>query len=534
MNQIKSHFILLGTMVLIGCGSSKPQVTVDASTIVPEVVKEEKAPNPEGLRHFMDGQLLMNQGDFAMAIIEFQQALNLDPNVGAIHTAIAECYWNLGKPELSEKHLTMALKADPNDEQALQMVADQLIIQKKYDAAQGPFESLHKLNPEDTRYIIALAELQKVKQNYAEAMNLYLKAYELEPDRFELLETAGRFAIRVGDEKKAKNIFKDLTISNPNESHYLGLYIDLVSRLKLFDEGETLIHELDQKYGPAPERNAQLGLLLYRKGDIKQATDLLESSIEQAPKNPNYYFSLFDIYMDNQKIKKAAELGDKLIANFPEDWRGYYSRSLVFMDQKNPQAVIDLLAPVADPFQKVFSIHYLLGLSHNQLKQYPSAEKYYTHALTLRPESKNIMHSLAILYDEIDQFDKSDKIYLKLIDADSSDSQAFNNYAYSLVERNVELNRALNFAKKAIALEPENASYLDTIGWIYFKLDDLKKAKSYLEASVKIADDNAVVLEHLGDVFMKANQPLDAKEFYKRALELDSDNERLKDKVSLE
>ena len=144
------------------------------------------------------------------------------------------------------------------------------------------------------------------------------------------------------------------------------------------------------------------------------------------------------------------------------------------------------------------------------------------------------MHSLAILYDEIDQFDKSDKIYLKLIDADSSDSQAFNNYAYSLVERNVELNRALNFAKKAIALEPENASYLDTIGWIYFKLDDLKKAKSYLEASVKIADDNAVVLEHLGDVFMKANQPLDAKEFYKRALELDSDNERLKDKVSLE
>ena len=68
--------MLLGAMALIGCGSSKPQAIVDASTIVPEVVQEEKAPNPEGLRHFMDGQLLMNQGDFAMAIIEFQQALN--------------------------------------------------------------------------------------------------------------------------------------------------------------------------------------------------------------------------------------------------------------------------------------------------------------------------------------------------------------------------------------------------------------------------------------------------------------------------
>ena len=85
----------------------------------PKFVQEEKAPNPEGLRHFMDGQLLMNQGNFAMAIIEFQQALGLDPNVGAIHTAIAECYWNLGKTDLSGKHLSMALKADPNDEQAM-------------------------------------------------------------------------------------------------------------------------------------------------------------------------------------------------------------------------------------------------------------------------------------------------------------------------------------------------------------------------------------------------------------------------------
>ena len=534
MNQIKLHSMLLGVFVLIGCGSSKIQAPVVEPIAQPKFVQEEKAPNPEGLRHFMDGQLLMNQGNFAMAIIEFQQALGLDPNVGAIHTAIAECYWNLGKTDLSGKHLSMALKADPNDEQALQMYADQLILQKKYDAAQEPFESLNELNPDDPRYIIALAELQKVKKNFAEAMNLYIKAYELEPERLELLETAGRFAIRVGNEEKAKNIFKKLSLADPKQPSYLALFIDLVSRSKSFEEGESLIHELNQKHGSSPNRNAQLGLLLYRKGDAKNALDLLESSIKEAPGNLDYYFSLFDIYMDNNEMKKAGELGDKLIANFPEDWRGYYSRSLVFMDQKNPQGVIDLLAPVSEPFQKVFSIQYLLGLSHNQLKQYIPAEKYYSNALILRRDSKNVMHSLAILYDEIDQFDKSDEIYLKLIESDSSDAQAFNNFAYSLVERNIELERALNFAKKAIALEPENASYLDTIGWIYFKLNNLNQAKSYIEASIKISDNNAVVLEHLGDVLMKANQRVDAKNIYRRALELDKDNQRLKNKVSPE
>ncbi len=534
MNKIKLHFILFGAIVLTGCGSSKPPATMGENKSSNEVAQEEKAPNPEGLRHFMDGQLLMNQGDFAMAIIEFQQAITLDPNVGAIHTAIAECYWNLGKADLSEKHISLALKADPNDEQALQIYADQLILQKKYDDAQAPFESLHKLNPDDTRYIIALAELQKVKQNFTEAMNLYMNAYELEPDRLELLETAGRFAIRIKDENKAKNIFKSLSELDPNQPRYLGIYMDLVSRLQYFDEGEAFIQKMNQDHGVSPDRNAQLGLLLYRKGDTKKASKFLESSIEESPGNPNYYFSLFDIYMDNSEIEKAADLGDRLIANFPEDWRGYYSRSLVLMEQKDHVGVIDLLSPVSEPFQKVFSIQYLLGLSHDQLNQYTRAENYFKNALSLRPESKNVMHSLAILYDEIDEFEKSDEIYVKLIESDSSDAQAFNNYAYSLVERNVELDRALDFAKKAIALEPENASYLDTIGWIYFKLNNLEQAQSYIEASVKIADDNAVVLEHLGDVLMKANQPMDAKELYKRALELDRDNERLKEKASSE
>ena len=141
---------------------------------------------------------------------------------------------------------------------------------------------------------------------------------------------------------------------------------------------------------------------------------------------------------------------------------------------------------------------------------------------------------MAILYDEVDQFDKSDKIYLKLIKTDSSDAQAFNNYAYSLVERDTELNKALTLAKKAIELEPDNASYLDTIGWIYFKLNNMEKAQSFIEASVKIIDNNAIVLEHLGDILMKNNKYADAKDLYKRALALDKDNLRLKEKVSLE
>ena len=101
----KTRIIFL-LIVLIGCQSSNPSKKLDAEKSVILGKNIENVPNSEGLRYYMDGQMLMNQGDFAMAIIEFQQALVLDPKVSAIHTAIAECYWNIGKPELAKKHLS--------------------------------------------------------------------------------------------------------------------------------------------------------------------------------------------------------------------------------------------------------------------------------------------------------------------------------------------------------------------------------------------------------------------------------------------
>ena len=105
MIKIKKYNIILLLIFVIGCQSSSSRKSINVENSISDTQENDNQPNAEGLRYFMNGQLLMNQGDFAMAIIEFQQALNLDPNVGEIHLAIAECYWNIGKLELSKNHL---------------------------------------------------------------------------------------------------------------------------------------------------------------------------------------------------------------------------------------------------------------------------------------------------------------------------------------------------------------------------------------------------------------------------------------------
>ena len=526
-----SKILLISIFIICsGCISTKTNKILDNNSIG-EKNNNENSPDPEALKFFMEGQMLMNQGDFSMAVIELQQALELDPEISAIKTAIAECYWRLGKKPLSRRYLNDALKIDPMDDQALEMLVDQMIINKEYENAINPLIKLSKKFPDKTKYIITLGEIEKIRGNFIESIDYYLKAFEYEPGNLELLETAGRYSLESNNAKKAILIFKKLSKEAPERFNYLSIYTDLISREKKFQEGILHIELLNEENGSSAFRNAELGQLYYRIGEKDKARELLEESVSSLQNSKNYYFSLFDIYMDSNDLSLAADIADKLIANFPDDWRGYYSRAIVYMNQEDFDSIVSFIAPISERFNEIFSIQYILGLGYNKLNEKNNAELYYQKALKVRPDSKNALHSLAILYDEIKDWNKSDSIYVKLIEIDDKDAQAFNNYAYSLVERNLSLPKALEMAKKAIDIEPDNASYLDTIGWIYFKMDKLGKAKKFIELSIGINSENAIVLEHLGDILMRIDQAENALELYKKALLLDKDNIRLKQKV---
>ena len=522
--------LLCITLIFYGCQSSKPPILEEAvkKNSPKDLIKD---PDPEALKLFMNGQMLMNQGDFAMAIIEFQEALELDPEVGTIYTSIAECYWNIGKPELSLKNLNVALSKNPEDEEALKMMADQLIATKKYDEAIKPFKKLRELDGQNTSYIIALAELNKLKKNYLNTVNLYLEAYAIEPSRIELLESAGRYALQLENKDKAKSIFKDLSEQDPFQSSYLNIYSELAIQTKNFEEAISHIQKLINDNGDSSLLKSKLGILYHSSGNSKKGEEVLKVLFDKNELNGQHSLALFEIYFDNKDNINAAKVSDRMIASLPEDWRGYYSRSLVFMDESDYESAVSILAPVSETFSNIFSVQYILGLCYSRIKMNDEAIDFYNRALTIRPNSINVLHSIAILYDDIGEWVKSDKIYDQLIDNDPKDAQAFNNYAYSLVERNKDLKRALIYAKKAVELEPKNPSYLDTIGWAYFKMDDLKRAKKYIRQSIEIQDDNSVVLEHFGDILMKSNDSVNALLYYKKAFEFDNENQELKKKA---
>lgn len=111
---------------------------------------------------------------------------------------------------------------------------------------------------------------------------------------------------------------------------------------------------------------------------------------------------------------------------------------------------------------------------------------------------------------------------------------ALNNLGYFLLERNERFDEALKLIQQAVKIDPTNPSYLDSLGWAYFKLGKLDEAEKYLKNAIRRSSDSATVYEHLGDVYQKQNRLDLARTSWQKALNLASgveETNRIKTKL---
>jgi tetratricopeptide (TPR) repeat protein len=87
-----------------------------------------------------------------------------------------------------------------------------------------------------------------------------------------------------------------------------------------------------------------------------------------------------------------------------------------------------------------------------------------------------------------------------------------------LADRGVKLDESLTLVKKAVDLDPANGAYLDSLGWVYFKLGKYDQAEENLiKASQRIGSD-PTVQNHLGDLYQKTGRLKLAAAHWERAL----------------
>lgn len=123
----------------------------------------------------------------------------------------------------------------------------------------------------------------------------------------------------------------------------------------------------------------------------------------------------------------------------------------------------------------------------------------FDQALRVLPDDDELMYSRALLFAELSRYAEMERDLLRLIELDPENADALNAYGYTLVDRNIRLDEAEQYLRRAEKLTPDSGALQDSLGWLAFRRGDLALAERHLRAAA-LGINDPEVSAHLGEV----------------------------------
>ncbi|MFZ9346405.1 MAG: heme biosynthesis protein HemY [Burkholderiaceae bacterium] len=138
----------------------------------------------------------------------------------------------------------------------------------------------------------------------------------------------------------------------------------------------------------------------------------------------------------------------------------------------------------------------------------------------------SVIYTRAMLNEKAGQYRDMERLLRQLIAQDPGHAHAHNALGYHFADRNEQLEEAYALIERALALAPNDAHIIDSMGWIYFRRGNLEQAEKYLRLAHRQQPD-AEISTHLGEVLWVRGQTGEAQSFFRAAFSVDPRNEVL-------
>ena len=404
------------------------------------------------------------------------------------------------------------------------------------EATISTVEDLLELNPTNIDLRKLLIESYIKTKKYDKAIQLSEETLSVFPNDYELVEYRANALVQSGKWNAGALEYKKLIESDAVtfESKLriiTGFLTQTVNDSSLIPLTKDMLTYLD-KDTTDWQVKAYLGQLSIDERNDSLAIKYFKEASALAVWNPQIWMRLGGLLFDSGKYEDAIVEMKKAVINFPNEYVINVILGLALaQEQKHAEAGEYLKRSIDLNPTDVLALQ-AYGFTLNQLDQPEEALVYLNRAVEIDPENTQVLGVLGLIYDDLEMYTMSDSVYTKALAIDPLDALVNNNYAYALSERGERLDEALDMAKKAIAVDPNNSSFLDTIGWIYYKMGDYEKAKENIEKAMMTDSDNPTLLHHLGDVYSKLGENKKALEYWKKAVEFGEDDKDLLLKVN--
>lgn len=283
----------------------------------------------------------------------------------------------------------------------------------------------------------------------------------------------------------------------------------------------------------ASENNEDLTLLYAQMAEYlrKDHTDAILLSAEVLSKIGQY----------DQAIETYAKV--------PKEDEAYHAAELgraeALRASGDMDAAIAVLEELAKSHGSMPVVSSTLGDYLRQDERYDEAVTAYTEALSKVAEVSErhwfLFYARAISYERLDKWTEAEADFRKALDLNPEQPQVLNYLGYSLVEKQVKLDEALDMIERAVEARPNAGYIVDSLGWVLYRLGRYEEAVPHMERAAELMPIDPVVNDHLGDVYWAVGREREAEFMWKRALSFvdwedaaaEADPERIKRKIDV-
>ena len=490
---------------------------------------------------------------------------------GLTHYLTSRSFEFRGKPNDSLKHLDAAAKADPKEEAVVILTARRYLQKKKTDKAIEILRLAQASNIEAA----SINEWLGLAYQQANQLDAAIAEFEnaIEKEQPTLISIRGLTKIH-SSAKRLDKAFEVLEISlkkNIKEAEFwigiADLYRDTglaakadINKIKagvlaslnkaevLKPENPLTIHRLADYYKLWGENKKairlyvslielspsligvreQLAELYLREDKTKDATKQLEAILRSRPTNERALFVLGGIKRDLNKPEEAVSHFETVIKINSKFEPAYYELASIHLFQDRPKKTLEILQIAYEQFKPKFISKFYAGLAHSTLHKFSKSIENLLEAEELAEagEQNRLTHffyfQLGAAYERNRQYETASKIFNKALKLSPDYHNAMNYLGYMWADINQNLDEAAKLIIKANELDTDNAAYIDSLGWLYFRQGKYDMALTELLKASELTQDepDSTIFEHIGDTQHKLGATQKAKEAWQQALDL--------------
>ena len=520
----------------------------------------------DALTHFVEGMAFEENGEMDRALEAYRKVLNVDPGQSQLAARVAGLLIQQDDFPQAIDVLKDAIKANPNNAEPYQQLAFIYVrYLKKTDQAIDYANRAIALNPADAEGYQRLVEIEVAAGQEKKALEVLDRAAKVRSNDPAFWMRLGKLYMAIlfksdsqpkpEELKRTNEIFKKAADHAGDDPAILKDVADYYAASQQLKEAIPLylrVLELQPDDANAREKLATGFILTNQRG---KAVEMLEQIIKEHPEKYQPYDLLAQVLDDEARsllrtnrleeakakfAKVAANYEQSLLINPNHPSTYLHLAELLLGPLRDADRAVKLLTEARRRFPGAPEIVYYLAIAQREAKQSQQAVATFEEALheaQLDQDDDVINAKFYFNYgaaaEQAGLYDKAADLLRKSIALDPANAaEACNYIGYMWADHNMNLDEAEAMIKRALESEPNNASYLDSLGWVEFRKGKFDQALSdLLRAAKAVERDDPVVFEHIGDTYLKLNRTAEALEAWRKALALDPKNKKVADKI---